>query len=100
MNASDALERKEGNVDNVAKKIDLMMPADTNEVKETNNNDNESCVDGNDNTKKGSEIMHNVDMEENVGQAGEYIVAKEDNPEILSDQNYVDNNSCVNKISN
>jgi hypothetical protein len=38
------------------------MAADTNESKENNNNDNESCVDG-----KGAEIIHNVDIEERGG---------------------------------
>jgi hypothetical protein len=68
MNAAVALESREGNVGDVSNKIDLVMAADTNESKEINNNDNESCVDGNDITKKGAEIMPNVDIEENVEQ--------------------------------
>jgi hypothetical protein len=68
MNASEALEGKEGNISDVSNKIDLVMAANTNESKEINNNDNESCVDGNDIAKKGAEIMSNIDIEENVEQ--------------------------------
>jgi hypothetical protein len=44
------------------------MAADTNESNKINNNDNESCVDGNDIAKKCAEIMPNVGIEENVEQ--------------------------------
>jgi hypothetical protein len=52
MNASEVLEGREGNVSDVSNKIDLVMAANTNESKEINNKDNESCVDGNDIAKK------------------------------------------------
>jgi hypothetical protein len=52
MNASEALEGREGNIGDVSNKIDLVMAANTNKSKEINNNDNESCVDGNDIAKK------------------------------------------------
>jgi hypothetical protein len=50
INASEVLEGREGNVDDVSNMIDLVMAADTNESKDINNNDNESCIDGNKNT--------------------------------------------------
>ena len=68
MNASEVLEGREGNVGDVSNKIDLVIAADTNESYEINNNDNESCVDGNDIAKKGAEIMPNVDIEKNIEQ--------------------------------
>ncbi len=68
MNVSQALEGTEGNVGDVSNKIDLVMAANTNESKENNNNDNYSCVDGNDIVKKGAEIMANIFIEENVKQ--------------------------------
>jgi hypothetical protein len=46
------LEGREGNVGDVSNKIDLVMAADANEPKVINNNDNESCIDGNDIAKK------------------------------------------------
>ncbi len=68
MNASEALEGREGNIGDVSNKIDLVMAVNTNDSKEINNNDIQSCVDGNDIAKKGAEIMPNVDIEENVEQ--------------------------------
>ncbi len=41
------------------------MAANINESKEINNHDNDSRVDGNDISKKGAEIMPNIDIEEN-----------------------------------
>jgi hypothetical protein len=66
LNVSEALEGREGNVGDVSNKIDLVMAANTNESKENNNNDSESCVDGNDIAKKVADIMPNVDIEESV----------------------------------
>jgi hypothetical protein len=68
MNGPEDLEGIEGNIGDVSNKIDLVMAADTNESKEIKNNDNESCVDGNDIAKKGAEIMPNVDIEKNIEQ--------------------------------
>ncbi len=66
MNASEALEGREGNVGDVSNKINLVMAANTKESKEINNNNYESCVDGNDMAKNGAEIMPNVDIEDNL----------------------------------
>jgi hypothetical protein len=52
MNASEALEGREGNIIDLSSNIDLVMAANMNESKENNNNDNESCVDSNDIAKK------------------------------------------------
>jgi hypothetical protein len=62
------LEGREGNVVDVSNKIDLVLAADTKELKENNNNDNESCIGSNDTAKKGAEILHNINIEENVEQ--------------------------------
>ncbi len=62
----EALEGREGNVGDVSNKIDLVMAANMNESNKNNNNDSESCVDGNDIAKKVADIMPNVDIEENV----------------------------------
>jgi hypothetical protein len=45
-----------------------MLAANTKESKEIHNNNNESCVDGNDIEKKYAEIMPNIDIEDNVEQ--------------------------------
>jgi hypothetical protein len=66
MNAFDSLEVREGNVDSVSNKIDLMMPANMKELKENKNNNNESYVNGNDIAKNGAEIMQDIEMEENI----------------------------------
>ncbi len=100
MNASDMLEGRKGNVGDVSNKIDLVMAANTKESKENNNNNNESCVDNNDITKKGAEIMHNIDIEENVEQGRWYNVVKEDNLKMPTNKYNVDNKSCINKLSN
>jgi hypothetical protein len=68
MNASEVLEGREGNVGDVSSKIDLAMAANTKESKEINNNNYESCVDGNDIAKKGAEIIPNIDIEDNIEQ--------------------------------
>ncbi len=52
MKAKNALEGIEGNVDDVSNKIDLVMAANTKWSQEINNNNYESCVDGNDIAKK------------------------------------------------
>jgi hypothetical protein len=68
MKAENALEGIEGNISDVSKKIDWVMAANTKGSQKNNNNNYESCVDGSDNTKKGAEIMPDVDIEENVEQ--------------------------------
>jgi hypothetical protein len=68
MNVSEALEGREGNVGDLPSIIDLVMAANTNESKEINENENESCVDSNDITKKGAEIFPDIVIEENMEQ--------------------------------
>jgi hypothetical protein len=50
------------------------MTAKEDEVNKTNNNDNESCVNEINDVKKGAEIMHEIDMEDDVRQRGKYNV--------------------------
>jgi hypothetical protein len=68
MNAAEGLEGIEWNVSDISNKIDLVMAADTKESPEINNNNYESCVDGNDITKKGAVIMPIIDIVDNVEQ--------------------------------
>jgi hypothetical protein len=68
MKAENVLEGIEGNVGDVSNTIDLVMAANTKGSQEINNNNYESCVDGNDIAKKGAELMPNVDIEDNVEQ--------------------------------
>jgi hypothetical protein len=55
-------------VGDVSNNIDLVMAANTKGSQEINNNNNESCVDGNNIAKKGAVIMPNIDIEDNVEQ--------------------------------
>jgi hypothetical protein len=66
MKAENALEGTEGDVGDVSNKIDLVMVANTKGSQDINNNNYESCVDGNRIAKKGALIMHNIDIEDNV----------------------------------
>jgi hypothetical protein len=68
MNAANALEGIEGNIGDVSNNFDLVMAANTKGSKESNNNNYDSCVDGNDIAKKGAIIMPNIDIEDNVEQ--------------------------------
>jgi hypothetical protein len=68
MNAKNASEGLEGNVDDVLNNIDLVMAANTQESQEHNNNNYELCVDSNDIAKKGALIMPNIDIENYVKQ--------------------------------
>ncbi len=54
MKAENALEGIQENVGDVSNKIDLVMAANTKGSQEINNNNYESCVDGNDIAKKGT----------------------------------------------
>jgi hypothetical protein len=68
MKAKNALEGIEKNVGDLSNKIDLVMATNTKEYQENNNNNFESCVDGNNIAKKGALIMPNIDIEDNVEQ--------------------------------
>jgi hypothetical protein len=68
MKAENVLEGKEGNIGDVSNKIDLVMAANTKGSQDINNNNYESCVDGNNIAKKGALIMHNIDIEDNIEQ--------------------------------
>ncbi len=69
MKAEYALEGiEEGNVHDVSNKNDLAMASNNKGSQEINNNNYESCVDSNDMAKKGSLIMPNIDIEDNIEQ--------------------------------
>ncbi len=66
MKAENALEGIEGNIGDVSNKIELVMAANTKGSQEINNNNYESCVDGNNIAKKGALTMPNIDIEDNT----------------------------------
>jgi hypothetical protein len=63
MKAKNASEGIEENISDVSNKIDLVTAANTKESQEINNNNFESCVDSNNNAKKGAFIMPNIGIE-------------------------------------
>jgi len=66
MKAEHVSEGIEGNVSDVSNKIDMVMAANTKGSQEINNNNYESCVDGNNIAKKGALIMPNINIQDNV----------------------------------
>jgi hypothetical protein len=66
LKAENALEGIEGNIGDVSNKIELVMAANTKGSQEINNNNYESCVDGNNIAKKGALTMPNIDIEDNT----------------------------------
>jgi hypothetical protein len=68
MKGGNVLEGIEGNIGDIYNKINVVMAANTKGSPEIDNNNYESCVDGNDLAKKGAVIMPNVDIEDNVEQ--------------------------------
>ncbi len=94
MNMSKALEGRKGNVSDVSTKIDLVMAADRNESKEINNH-NETCVEDNDITQKGAEIMPDVDIEKNAEQerwdyTNDTMNGKEGNSALMKNTNRIE----------
>jgi hypothetical protein len=76
MKAENLLEGIEGNIGDVSKKIDLVMAANTKGSQGTNNNNYESCVEGNSIAIKGAVIMPNIAIEDNVEQERWYYTIK------------------------
>jgi hypothetical protein len=106
MQLENALEGIEGNLVDISTKIDLVMAANTKGSQEINNNNYESCVDGNDLANKGAVIMPNIDIEDNVEQerwdytnkyneweGGEF--SKDDKPK---QKRMLENNFCNDRI--
>jgi hypothetical protein len=67
MKTENALEGIEGNVGDVSNIVDLVMTANTKGSQEINNNNYESCFDGNNIAKEALKML-NIDIEDNVEQ--------------------------------